>query len=174
MGTTTTTALSRTRALPALRDAEVALASWLTRHSVPLLRVSMGVIFLGFGVLKFFPGVSPAAQIAGKTTEILTFGILPGRSELIVVATLECAIGLSFITGRLLRVGLPLLGVVLLGIFSSLVLLPSELFHARSGMPTLAGQYVLKDLVLLSGGLVVAATTLGARLVIDRSGKRGP
>lgn len=36
------------------------VAGWLSRHSVDILRVSLGLTFLGFGVLKFFPGVSQA------------------------------------------------------------------------------------------------------------------
>lgn len=34
--------------------------AWLTRYSISLLRISLGLIILGFGVLKYFPGVSPA------------------------------------------------------------------------------------------------------------------
>ena len=39
--------------------AEAQAARWLAAHSVTLLRISLGLVFLGFGVLKFFPGHPP-------------------------------------------------------------------------------------------------------------------
>ena len=37
-----------------------AITAWMARYGTLLLRVSLGVVFLWFGVLKFFPGMSPA------------------------------------------------------------------------------------------------------------------
>jgi hypothetical protein len=46
----------------------------------PVLRVSLGIIFLWFGALKFFPGLSPAQDLAARTIEQLSFGIVqPSR-----------------------------------------------------------------------------------------------
>jgi hypothetical protein len=55
-----------------LRCADVHLTQWLARYSVTLLSVSLGLIFLGFGVLKFFPGVSPTEDLVSRTVEVLT------------------------------------------------------------------------------------------------------
>jgi putative oxidoreductase len=139
------------------------LPTWLALHSVTLLRLSLGVVFLGFGVLKFFPGLSPAAELAGATFSELTFGLVPESLGLLFVAVLETAIGLSLLTGRLLRVGLALLGVAMVGILSPLVVLPEELFHGALWAPTLEGQYVLKDVVLLAAAVAVAASVFGRR-----------
>jgi uncharacterized membrane protein YkgB len=65
------------------------------------------------------------------------------------------------------RLGLALLGVAMVGILSPLVLFPGELFAGPDHAPTLEGQYVLKDVVLLAGGLVVAARELGGRPVAE-------
>jgi putative oxidoreductase len=146
-----------------LELAGAAAAGWAARHSVTLLRLSLGAVFLGFGVLKFFPGLSPAAGLAGETFAELTFGLIPERVGVYVVAALETAIGLSLLTGRLLRLGLALLGVALVGILSPLVLLPEALFRGALWAPTLAGQYVLKDVVLLAAALAVAAGTFARR-----------
>ena len=136
----------------------------LDRGSVTLLRASLGLVFLGFGVLKFVPGLSPAEQLAQETAQALTFGLLPDGAARLFVASLETAIGLSLLTGRLLRVGLALLGVAMAGILAPLALFPSVLFAPHPALPlyapTLAGQYVLKDVVLLAGGLVVAVRAL--------------
>jgi len=146
-------------------DAAVtATARFLTRWSVPALRVALGLVFLGFGVLKFFPGASPAESIAARTVETLTLGLVGGTAAVIFTAVLETFIGLTLVTGRLLRTGLIALAVAMAGILSPIVLFAGELFG--HGM-TLLGQYVLKDLVLVAGAAVVAAVALGARLKLD-------
>lgn len=146
-------------------DAAVdATARFLTRWSVPALRVALGLVFLGFGVLKFFPGASPAESIAARTVETLTFGLVGGTAAVVFTAVLETFIGLTLLTGRLLRTGLVALAVAMAGILSPIVLFAGELFG--HGM-TLMGQYVLKDLVLVAGAAVVAAVALGARLKLD-------
>jgi putative oxidoreductase len=157
-----------TRRLSALRAAELRLADWLARYSITMLRVSLGFVFLGFGVLKFFPGLSPAEPLAARTLDILTLGLIPERIGLLMVAGFESLIGLLLLSGRWLRLALGLLAVELIGILSPIVLLPGEMFRGSLVAPTLAGQYVIKDIVLAAAGLVIAARTLGARLVIDR------
>jgi len=151
---------------PAVQTLEARAGQWLARYSITILRVSLGLVFLGFGVLKFFPGLSPAESLAARTLDILTFGLLPDRTGLIMVATLETTIGVLLLTGRWLRLALALLAIELVGILSPLVLLPGEMFRSPVA-PTLAGQYVLKDIVVAAAALVVAARALGARMVVE-------
>jgi uncharacterized membrane protein YkgB len=147
------------------------IRGWLARHSIVLLRISLGLVFLGFGVLKFFPGVSPAEDLAERTMHELTLGQVPGSAGIVAVAALETAIGLSLTTGRYQRVGLALLGGAMVGVLSPLALFYGDLF-SRPYKPTLEGQYVLKDVVLLAAGFVVAVGGRGGRIVTgrDRSG----
>ena len=142
------------------------LTEWLARYSVDLLRVSLGLVFLVFGVLKFFPGLSPAQDLAGRTVEILTFGLIGDELAILMVAALETTIGILLVTGRWPLIGIGLLALAMVGILSPLVLLPDELFRGRIYAPTLEGQYVLKDVVLLSAAFVIAARALGARMVL--------
>lgn len=138
----------------------------LVRHSVTTLRVAVGLVFLGFGVLKFFPGVSPAEGLTEATTNILFLGLVPGHVALVLIAALESVIGLIFITGRGMRLGIWLLGIEFIGILSPLALLPGRLFSGPHLAPTLEGQYVLKDLILVAAGMVIAAGTFrGGRIV---------
>jgi uncharacterized membrane protein YkgB len=134
---------------------------WLSRHSITVLRVSLGVVFLGFGILKFFPGASPAEDLAIRTVDALTLGIVSGGPALWLTAAVECFIGMTLVSGRWLRAGLATLGFALIGILSPLVLFFGDLFP---GAPTLEAQYVLKDVVLAASGLVIGASALGARL----------
>jgi putative oxidoreductase len=154
------------RFAPAVRESERRLARWLARYSITLLRMSLGAVFLGFGVLKFVPGLSPAEPLAAQTLEILTLGLLPERVGLVMVAGLESAIGILLLSGRFMRVALVLLAAELVGIMSPLILLPREMFGANFA-PTLAGQYVIKDIIIGAAGLVVAAKALGARMIVE-------
>ena len=148
--------------------AERQLAQWLATHSVTALRISLGLVFLGFGILKFFPGMSPAESLAGQTFDILTFGLVPDGVGLLMIAGLETSIGLLLLTGLWTRVALGLLVIQLGGILSPLVLLPGEMFRADPIAPTLAGQYVFKDIILVAAAMVVGAKALGARMVVDQ------
>jgi uncharacterized membrane protein YkgB len=135
------------------------VATVLGRHSVDILRVSLGLVFLGFGVLKFFPGASPAEALVMRTIDTLTLGVIDGRNAVLLTALMECFIGLTLVTGKFLRTGLLVLGFSLVGIMSPLVLFFGDLFP---GTPTLEAQYVLKDIVLAAAGLVIAAKALAA------------
>jgi putative oxidoreductase len=157
------------RAAAARRAAETRLLYWLTRYSVDLLRLSLGAIFLVFGVLKFFPDLSPAEDLARETVHILTRGLVPDSLAVPLVATLETTIGVLLITGRWLRLGVALLVVAMVGILSPVVLLPEDLFRGPIYAPTLEGQYVLKDVVLVAAACVIAARALGARMTVAPS-----
>lgn len=126
------------------------------------------MVFLAFGVLKYFPGVSPAENLTLTTTNLLTFGfvgtVIPDTVGLAMVATLECVIGLSLITTVWLRLTMYLLVVQLIGILSPLILLPGRLFAGPEHAPTLEGQYVMKDIILVAAAMVIATGFRGARI----------
>lgn len=149
------------RTLATVEDAVRRAQVLLDRHSITLLRWSLGFVFLLFGGLKLVPGLSPAADLAARTVEALTFGMVTGPSAVLMTATLETFIGVTLLSGRFLKAGLAVLAMSLVGIMSPLALFPGELFPAG---PTIVGQYVIKDLILVAGGLVVASHALGARL----------
>jgi len=148
---------------------DTTLNRWLVANSIPLLRVSLGLVFLVFGALKFFPGLSPIEDLATQTTSALTFGLVPPGVGLVMIAALECAIGACFVAGRFLRVGVWLMGAQMLGAMSPLVLFPGELFSDTGGIvaPTLAAQYIIKDIILVAAAMVIAATWTGARIVAE-------
>ena len=151
-----------------LHRAETRFTTWLVAHSLWLLRVSLGAIFLLFGVLKFVPGLSPAQGLATQTTDVLSFGMVPAGLSIVVIPALECTIGLGLISGRRMRLVLALLGLQMIGAMSPLVLFPGELFGGPFHATTLEGQYVIKDVVLISAGLVLGATVHGGRIVSER------
>jgi putative oxidoreductase len=138
----------------------------LVLHSITALRIALGLVFFGFGVLKYFPGVSPAQNLTEATTHILFFGLVPGAVAIKMIATLECFIGICLLTGRWMRLAVWLLAFEFIGILSPIFLLPARLFAGPHHAPTLEGQYCLKDIILVAGALVVAAGSFrGGRLV---------
>lgn len=144
-------------------DPRQALVAWLSAHSVDALRISLGMVITGFGALKFVPGASPAEGLVMRTTEALTFGMVGGTTAVVATAILETVIGLSLLTGRLLKPVMVLMAGWLVGILMPVVLFTGEMFPG--GLPTLAAQYVLKDIILVAAAMVVAAAVLGARFV---------
>jgi uncharacterized membrane protein YphA (DoxX/SURF4 family) len=143
------------------------ITAWLARYSILLLRIGLGIVFLWFGVLKFFPGASPAQDLAVRTIGILTFDLLPPDLRLWILATWECLIGLGFISGRMLRTTLVALVLQMGGTITPLILFPGETFLHAPYAPTLEGQYIIKNIVLIAAGLVIGATVRGGRLVAD-------
>ncbi|WEH33988.1 DoxX family membrane protein [Streptomyces sp. AM 4-1-1] len=146
-----------TRATLAARS----LAARVQVRGPGLLRVSVGAVFLWFGVLKFFPAASPAEGVAVRAATKLTFGLLPPDVALRVLATAETAIGLGLVTGVLLRLALLGFFAHMAGVFSALLLLPGEMWQGSVLVPTLEGQYVIKNVVLIAACLVVAADEWG-------------
>jgi hypothetical protein len=146
--------------------------AWLTRHSISMLRISLGLIVLGFGVLKYFPGVSPAENLVKTTMHVLTFGLVPDMVAIVGTATLECLIGLSLIVGRGLRATIYLLLLWVMGVLSPIVLLPQRLFSGPGHAPTLEGQYVLKDFILFTASLVIATTLYRTTSTAERQSTR--
>jgi uncharacterized membrane protein YkgB len=144
------------------------VTDWMIANGVSLLRVSIGIVFLWFGALKFFPSSSPAEALASTTMVKLSLGVLGASTAILILAFWETAIGVSLIFGFHLRLGLGLLFFQMAGTLTPLVLFPSLTFQSFPFVPTMEGQYILKNLVLISGAIVVATTIQGARLVALR------
>jgi len=144
-----------------------AITTWMARYGLLLLRLSLGAVFFWFGFLKFFPGLSPAQDLATRTIEALTFGLVPPSVSIYILAIWECLIGLGLLLGRFMRATLLLLFVQMLGTITPIFLFPHEVFLRIPYAPTLEGQYIIKNMVLISAGLVLGATVRGGGMVVE-------
>jgi len=153
-----------TRRIPRFDALDRSLTAIMARYGIKLLRLSVGIIFFWFAVLKFFPGLSPAEDLATRTTAILAFGLIPARTALLFLAGWECLVGLGLVSGVFLRATLLLLWLQLVGTVAPVYFFPQEVFSHFPYAPTLEGQYIIKNLVLASAGIVVGATVRGGRL----------
>jgi uncharacterized membrane protein YkgB len=148
----------------ALEPLDVRITRWMARHGVTLTRIALGIVFLWFGAIKFVPGWSPASDLAARTIEKLTLGVVDPGLGLPILAAWESLIGVGLLTGRFLRFTLLLLFVQMPGTMLPLFFFPAETFTAFPHAPTLEGQYIIKNLVLVGAAIVIGATVRGGRL----------
>ena len=140
---------------------------WMADHGVTLLRWSIGAIFVWFGALKLAPGLSPADQIATDTTMVLTLDLLSEDVARLSLAVLELTIGIGLLTGRFLRLTLLLLFAQMTGTLTPLIIFPEQIWTDFPFVLTLEGQYIMKNAVLISAGLVIGSTVRGGRLASE-------
>ena len=156
--------------LPRVLDPlDARITAWMARHGVALTRLALGIVFLWFGAIKFVPGWSPAADLATRTITRLSFGMVPPSVSLPLLAAWESLIGIGLLSGRFLRTTLLLLFLQIPGTLMPLFLFPGETFHIVPFAPTLEGQYIIKNLVLVGAAIVIGATVRGGRLLPTRT-----
>jgi hypothetical protein len=135
-----------------------------SRGGIPALRISLGVIYLWFGIPKFWSGVSPADQLAIRTMGVIDMHTVPPGVARVLLATMESMIGTGLLFARFLPIVLVLLAVQMAGTLSPLLFFRGEMWtHVL--VPSLEGQYILKNLVLISAALTITATLRGGGLV---------
>lgn len=124
-------------------------------RGILLLRISVGVIFVWFGMLKFVPELSPAEQLAGTTVQAITFGLLSFRTGLLLLAVWEVGLGVLLIFGWMRRFAVLLLLLHMAGTFTPVVFFPQLTFTELPYGLTLTGQYIMKNIVIVCAALVI-------------------
>lgn len=132
------------------------ITDWMAKHGLIILRIGLGIVFLWFGVLKFFKGLSPAEELVRNTIYFIDPDIF-----MPVLAAWESLIGIGLITGKFLRITLLLLFLQMPGTALPLLILPGKVWTVFPYGLTLEGQYIVKNLVLIGAGLVIGATVRG-------------
>ena len=136
-----------------IRDLDEFISSMMNTYGIIFLRYSIGIIFIWFGILKPF-GISPAQDLVANT--VYWFD-----NKLAFVKFLgwwEVAIGLTMCYKPMIRLSIFLLFVQMPGTFLPLILLPDICFTDFPFGLTLEGQYIVKNLIIISSGLVIGGT----------------
>lgn len=115
-----------------------------------LLAISIGLAYLWFGLLKFFPGLSPAEELAKNTIDALTFGLIPSKVSIVLLAIWETAVGLLLVLNLYSKFAVRLALVHLLFTFTPLFLFPEATFTEPPFHFTLVGQYIFKNFILVA------------------------
>lgn len=132
---------------------DLRIASWMGRHGVQLLRMALGTVFVWFGALKLFPGLSPAEALVTNT--VVWFDpswFVP------LLGVWEMLIGIGLLIRPAVRGALFLLALQIPGTFMPLILLPEVCFTVFPYGLTMEGQYIVKNLVIIAAALVVGGT----------------
>ena len=143
--------------LDQLEDIDRRVAAVMRRWGVPALRFSLGVIFIWFGILKPL-GISAAAPLVLRTVSWMP--LLSPEGWLVVIGWWEVAIGVLFLFQPTLRIAIALLALQMAGTLMPLVLLPEVTWQpGRIPFgPTLEGQYIIKNLLIISAALTIGGT----------------
>jgi uncharacterized membrane protein YkgB len=158
------------RRLPArLRQPLVAadrvVIGFFERHGVTALRVALALVFLWFGALKVIDR-SPVEEIVKETVFFL-----PGEPVFFLLGVVEIVIGVGLLIPIAPRITLLLFLLQMAGTFLTLVVLPDRAF--QGGNPLLLGvlgEFVVKNLVLITAGLVLGASIRRGRVSQARAG----
>ena len=137
---------------------DLKIVRFMSAYGLKSLRISLGIIFFWFGFLKFFPHFSPAQQLATATISRITLDLISPSVALFMLACWETMIGIGLIFGLWMRFTLLLLFAQMLGTITPLFLFPAETFTHIPYAPTLEGQYIIKNIVLISAALALGAT----------------
>ncbi|GAB5410640.1 MAG: DoxX family protein [Balneolaceae bacterium] len=143
-------------------EVDFAITNWMAKYGLLIMRVGLGIIFLWFGALKYFPGLSPAEELVKNTVYFVDPAFF-----IPVLATWEVLIGVGLIAGKYMRTTLLLLFLQMPGTALPLLVMPDIIWETFPFGLSLEGQYIIKNLVLVSAGLVLGATVRGGKLVSE-------
>ena len=135
------------------------ITGWTARHGLLIMRLGLGLVFFWFGALKLVSGLSPAEELVRNTIYFVDPDLF-----LPVLAMWEVLIGLGLMLGKFMRITLLLLFLQMPGTALPLLILPEVTWTVFPYGLTLEGQYIIKNLVLIGAGLVLAGTVRGGRI----------
>lgn len=135
---------------------DLRIINGLRRVFLPAARISLFLVFFWFGLIKILQ-FSPANPLAQALTE-KTIGLQYFDTLFLLLAILECVIGILFLFPKLTRVVIPLLMIHMLVVCSPLMLLP-DMTWQQFLVPTLEGQYIIKNAVVVALAIGIAALT---------------
>jgi putative oxidoreductase len=140
-----------------LRAAEVG-----SRASLPLLRGSLGIVFIWFGALKLTQS-TPIAELVAATVPFL-----PESWFVPTLGAFEVLIGLALLVGRWIGIVVALMVAHLAGTFLVLVMQPDVVFqHDNPFLLTMTGEFVVKNVVLIAAGIVLAGSARQAKPEVE-------
>ncbi|MCU0660359.1 MAG: hypothetical protein MUD00_01980 [Candidatus Pacebacteria bacterium] len=137
-----------------IEKADDSIIRYMKRVFPLVSRIALFVVFFWFGVLKVLE-VSPASPLVGELLE-RALPFLSFDSFIVWFGIFECLIGLTFLFKGLERFSIALLVPHMLMTFGPLVLLP-EIAWSQSFVPTLEGQYIIKNLAIIALAMGIAA-----------------
>lgn len=125
------------------------------KNIISLLRISLGIIFLWYGMLKFFPELSPAEDLAINTINWMFNGLISSEISIKLLALWEVLVGIGFILGVYTRYITILFLIHMVLTFLPLFIFPELSFTKAPYAFTIVGQYIVKNIVFILVGILI-------------------
>ena len=127
-----------------------------------LIRIPIFIIFFWFGFLKIID-LSPAQQLVKDTVYWMPF--LSAESWTYVIGVWEVLIAICFLFKRTTLIAMVLLFLQMSGSFLPLLILPEITFqNSNPFLPTLEGQYIIKNIIIITAALMIGRTYLKVKI----------
>ncbi len=120
-----------------------------------ILAISIGLVYIWFGGLKFFPEFSPAENLAKNTIDMISFGIIPSNVSIILLAIWETAVGFLLILNIYRKQTIVIALVHMIFTFTPMFFFPEQSFSEAPMGFTLVGQYIFKNIIIISALLTL-------------------
>ena len=123
-----------------------------------LVRIPIFIIFFWFGFLKIID-LSPAQELVQDTVYWMPF--LSAEIWTYIIGFWEVLIGVFFLFKKTTLIAMILLLIQMCGTFLPLVILPEITFQdSNPFLPTLEGQYIIKNIIIITAALIIGRTYL--------------
>ena len=131
-----------------------------------ILDISIGLVYLWFGGLKYFPELSPAEDLAKNTITSLTFGMIPDNISIILLAIWETLIGVLLLLNIYRRQVIIIALIHMVFTFTPLFLFSEQSFNNSYFYLTLLGQYIIKNIIIIGGLLTLYKLSVTKRRLL--------
>lgn len=122
----------------------------IEKHSITIMRIALAIVYIWFGALKIF-GMSPAGELVEETVYWFNPALF-----IPILGGCEIIIGLGLLIKRFIPITIMLLLLHMAATFFPVFILKTLCFEGFPFCPTLVGQYIIKNLVLIAGALIIA------------------
>lgn len=144
------------------KEIDLKISSFMNKWGVLAIRISLGIIFIWFGILKTL-GLSAAEPLVKSTVGWMPF--FNTGQWVIIIGWWELIIGLFFLFHKTIRIAIALLALQMVGTFLPLIILTEVTFQPGRipYAPTIEGQYIIKNLLIISAALVIGGTVKNSK-----------
>ncbi len=118
--------------------------------SYQVIAISIGIVYLWFGLLKYFPEMNPAENLAQNTISVLTFNLIPPNISIILLAIWESVLGILLILNIYNKTVIAAALIHIIFTFTPLFIFPKQIFIDAPFQLSLLGQYITKNFIIVS------------------------
>ncbi|MFY0685636.1 MAG: hypothetical protein JXQ90_00650 [Cyclobacteriaceae bacterium] len=120
------------------------------QFGVRLIELSLSLIYIWFGALKLFPGISPAESLAGSTLSVIFLNSISAPYLVVILGIAELVIGLALLASIRRKIVVYSLLTHMIGTLTPMIFFPDLVYGDAPLSFTIVGQYIMKNFVIIS------------------------